>query len=61
MLTFLSRYKFVVNPQEMVLILITVLWGGTFLVVNHAMTVSGPFWFIGVRFATAAVLLALIS
>ncbi|CAX55996.1 DMT family transporter [Erwinia pyrifoliae] len=61
MVTFLSRYKFVVNPQEMVLILITVVWGGTFLVVNHAMTVSGPFWFIGLRFATAAVLLALIS
>ncbi|CAO97132.1 DMT family transporter [Erwinia tasmaniensis] len=58
---FFSRYKFVMKPQEMVLILITMVWGGTFLIVSHAMTVSGPFWFIGLRFATAAVLLALIS
>ncbi|MBD8163272.1 DMT family transporter [Erwinia persicina] len=56
-----SRYKFAVNPQEGVLILITMVWGGTFLAVHHAMTVSGPFFFIGVRFATAALLLGVIS
>ncbi|WP_048697082.1 DMT family transporter [Erwinia piriflorinigrans] len=61
MSAYFSRYKFAMKPQEMVLILITMVWGGTFLIVNHAMTVSGPFWFIGVRFATATVLLALIS
>ncbi len=57
----LSRYKFSISMPEMVLILITMLWGGTFLVVHHAMTVSGPFFFVGLRFATAALLLALIS
>ncbi|AXU95672.1 MAG TPA: EamA/RhaT family transporter [Erwinia persicina] len=58
---FFSRYKFAVNPQEGVLIFITMVWGGTFLAVHHAMTVSGPFFFIGVRFATAALLLGVIS
>lgn len=57
----LSRYKFAVNRSELVLILITMVWGGTFLAVHHAMTVSGPFFFIGVRFAVAALLLGLIS
>lgn len=57
----LSRYKFSINTSELVLILITMVWGGTFLAVHHAMTVSGPFFFIGVRFAVAALLLGLIS
>ncbi|MCU5775170.1 DMT family transporter [Erwiniaceae bacterium BAC15a-03b] len=61
MSAFLSRYKFSINLPEMVLILITMLWGGTFLVVHHAMNVSGPFFFVGLRFATAALLLALVS
>ena len=57
----LSRYKFSINTSELVLILITMVWGGTFLAVHHAMTVSGPFFFIGVRFAVAALLLGLVS
>lgn len=57
----LSRYKLAFTRQEMVLVLITMVWGGTFLVVHHAMTVSGPFFFVGIRFATAALLLAAVS
>lgn len=56
-----SRYKFLITKQEGILILITMVWGGTFLAVHHAMTVSGPFFFIGVRFAVAAFLLGLVS
>ncbi|WP_432368608.1 DMT family transporter [Pantoea allii] len=48
-----------ITRQEWVLIFITVIWGGTFLVVHRAMQHSGPFFFVGLRFATAAVLLAL--
>jgi len=44
--------------QELVLIFITMVWGGTFLVVHRAMAHSGPFFFVGLRFATAALLLA---
>ncbi len=57
----LSRYKWNLTLQEGILIFITMIWGGTFMVVHHAMTMSGPFFFVGVRFATAALLLTLFS
>lgn len=47
-----------ITRQELVLIFITVIWGGTFLVVHQGMHYSGPFFFVGLRFATAALLLA---
>ncbi|WNP33087.1 DMT family transporter [Enterobacter kobei] len=59
--TFLSRYSFSVKPQEALLILITMFWGGTFLAVQYAVTMSGPFFFVGLRFATAAHVVALLS
>lgn len=37
------------------------IWGGTFLLVQHAMTVSGPMFFVGLRFAAAAAIVALFS
>jgi hypothetical protein len=42
------------SKAECVLVLITMIWGGTFLLVQHAMTVSGPMFFVGLRFAAAA-------
>lgn len=59
--TFLSRYSFSIKPQEALLILITMFWGGTFLAVQYAVTMSGPFFFVGLRFATAALAVALLS
>ena len=50
-----------ISKAEAVLIFITVLWGGTFLIVQHAMTVSGPMFFVGLRFAAAAIIVALCS
>nr|WP_092674756.1 DMT family transporter [Rosenbergiella nectarea] len=47
-----------VSRQEATLILITLLWGATFLIVHHAMQTASPFFFVGVRFAVAALLLA---
>ncbi len=58
---FFSRDTLLLRPQEWVLVLITMVWGGTFLTVHLAMTVSGPCFFIGLRFATAAVLLGLLT
>ncbi|MBB3808960.1 DMT family transporter [Pseudochelatococcus contaminans] len=46
---------------EVVLIIITVFWGATFLIVQNALTVTGPFFLVGLRFAAAALLLALVS
>jgi drug/metabolite transporter (DMT)-like permease len=45
------------SRQELVLVLITMIWGGTFLVVQAAMQVSGPFFFVGLRFTFAGLLL----
>jgi drug/metabolite transporter (DMT)-like permease len=50
-----------ISKAEAVLIFITILWGGTFLIVQHAMTVSGPMFFVGLRFAAAAIIVALCS
>lgn len=49
------------KPQEALLILMTMFWGGTFLVVQYAMTLSDPFFFVGLRFATAALVVGLFS
>ncbi|MBB1199791.1 DMT family transporter [Enterobacteriaceae bacterium 89] len=60
-MSLLSRYQFSVKPQEALLIVITMFWGGTFLAVQYAVTLSGPFFFVGLRFATAALAVALLS
>ncbi|AJB70519.1 EamA family transporter [Enterobacter hormaechei] len=56
-----SRFTFSIKPQEAILILITMFWGGTFLAVQYAVTMSDPFFLVGLRFATAAIAVALIS
>ena len=40
---------------EAALLAVTIVWGGTFLAVQFAMTLSGPLFFVGLRFALAAV------
>ena len=42
--------------QELVLVGITVLWGTTFLIVQTALAHCGPLFFVGVRFAVAALM-----
>jgi len=56
-----AKSAFRLSPAELVLVLITVIWGGTFLAVHIAMTVSGPMFFVGVRFGIAALALGLLS
>lgn len=41
---------------ELALILITMVWGTTFLVVHAAMKTSGPLFFVGLRFLVAALI-----
>jgi drug/metabolite transporter (DMT)-like permease len=45
--------RLAIGKAECALIGITMLWGATFLIVKHAMTVSGPLFFVGLRFGTA--------
>lgn len=49
------------SRQELALIVITVFWGGTFLAVQTALSVSGPLFFVGLRFAIAALCVAALS
>nr|WP_228384881.1 DMT family transporter [Pseudomonas helleri] len=57
LLSLTSRF----SKAECVLILITMVWGVTFLLVQHALTSSGPMFFVGLRFAAAALMVALFS
>src|SRR5690606_20940451 len=53
--------SFRLSKAEVVLVFITMLWGGTFLLVHNVMTVSGPMFFVGLRFAAAALFVGLVS
>jgi len=46
---------------QFALILITVIWGGTFLTVQFALNYSSPMFFVGCRFAAAALAVLLLS
>ncbi len=48
------------SRQELALILITVVWGATFLVVHIAVQYSGPWFFVGTRFVTAGIISVII-
>ncbi|MDD1959707.1 MAG: DMT family transporter [Pseudomonas capeferrum] len=53
--------SFRLSKAELVLVFITMLWGGTFLLVHNVMTVSGPMFFVGLRFAAAALFVGVVS
>ena len=55
----MQKYK-AYFPQ-LALILITMIWGSTFLAVQYALNFSSPMFFVGCRFAVAAVAIFLIS
>ncbi|WHO38006.1 DMT family transporter [Sphingobium sp. AP49] len=48
--------RLMIGRPELALIGVTVLWGATFLIVHHAMSLSGPLFFVGLRFGTASLL-----
>jgi len=56
-----TAVSFRLSKAEMVLVFITMLWGGTFLLVHNVMAVSGPMFFVGLRFAAAALFVGLAS
>lgn len=51
-----SPSRLMIGRPEWALIGATLLWGGTFLIVHQAMRHSGPFFFVGLRFGTAALM-----
>ncbi|WP_458040095.1 MULTISPECIES: DMT family transporter [Bacteria] len=48
------------TKQELALVLVTAVWGSTFLVVHVAVQYSGPWFFVGMRFLAAGVISAVI-
>lgn len=55
------RSPWSLSRAEWVLVAITMFWGGTFITVQHALSVTGPMFFVGLRFATAALVMAVLS
>ncbi|MER7014270.1 DMT family transporter [Saccharopolyspora sp. NPDC000359] len=53
MVHFFRRYP-LLSRYEAALLGITAMWGATFLIIHVAMRHSGPLFFVGVRFLTAA-------
>jgi drug/metabolite transporter (DMT)-like permease len=49
------------GAPEAALVAVTMVWGATFLIVQAAMSVSGPLFFVGIRFTTAALATGLIA
>ncbi|MCH7313985.1 DMT family transporter [Acinetobacter sp. ANC 3882] len=49
------------KAAQIALIIITMIWGGTFLAVQYALNFSTPMFFVGCRFAVATLAIFLIS
>ena len=49
------------KAPQIALILITLIWGGTFLTVQYGLNFSSPMFFVGCRFAAATLAVGLIS
>ncbi|WP_052954478.1 DMT family transporter [Microvirga vignae] len=56
-----SVSPFTLSRSEAVLVFVTMIWGATFLTVQTALSVSGPLFFVGLRFGTAALMMALVA
>jgi drug/metabolite transporter (DMT)-like permease len=56
-----QRPRLGIGRPEAALIAVTMVWGSTFLVVQNALSASGAFFFVGARFAAAALLIALLT
>lgn len=56
----LGTRKRLLSKQELALVLITAVWGSTFLIVHIAVQYSGPWFFVGVRFLAAGLISAVI-
>lgn len=51
---------FALSRQEIALVMVTMLWGSTFLIIHIAMQHSGPLFFVGLRFTIAGLMALLV-
>lgn len=59
-MSLLSSTWFKHKTPQLVLILITIIWGGSFISVQYALNFSSPILFVALRFAAAAIAVSLI-
>ncbi len=52
---------FQLSQGEWALVGVTMIWGTTFLIIRNALDVTGPLFFVGLRFGSAALALLVIS
>ncbi len=57
----LLTQKLAAKAPHLAMILVTMIWGTTYLLVQHGLTASSPMFFVGCRFAAAALAVGLIS
>lgn len=55
-----SKSNMMLSRQEIALIVVTMVWGGTFLTVQTAMSYAGPFFFVSFRFILAGLFTGII-
>lgn len=56
-----SQNRYSLKVPQLALILITIIWGGTFLTVQYVLNFTTPMFFVGCRFAAAAFIVLLFS
>ena len=64
-MTMISKHKLTqkmaAKAPHLAMVLVTMVWGTTYLLVQHGLTASSPLFFVGCRFAAAAFAVGLIS
>ena len=55
------RSGWTAKAPQIALVLITIIWGGSFITVQYGLNFSSPVLFVGLRFAAAAIAVSLIS
>ncbi|NWK94177.1 EamA family transporter [Sphingobium lactosutens] len=51
-----TQSRLMIGRPELALMGATILWGASFLIVHNAVKETGPFFFVGLRFSTAALI-----
>jgi drug/metabolite transporter (DMT)-like permease len=60
-ITLYRKLRLPLSREEMALVAVTMIWGGTFLAVQIGLSASGPLFFVAARFGVAALAMALLA
>lgn len=57
----MKKPSLLLSRQEIALVLITIIWGATFLIIRNALLYTGPLFFVALRFCFATALMSMVS